>query len=138
MKKRHLLLALLPLLSAPASNVQAADDDYARLAATLCDFARANDRTLFRKKIKDADLQLRRVYGGILCGKEGAFNGGSLLRTAIAFNATDVTDFILSQVGNAAVSAPEHDGKTILQWTEEQAASDPAKKPFIDMLKATN
>lgn len=130
MKKRHLLLALLPLLSAPASNIQAADDEYVRLAATLCDYARANDRTLFRKKLKDADLQLRRVYGGILCAKDGSFLGGTLLRTAIAFNATDVAEFILSQTGSSALSSPEHDGKTIVQWTEEQASADASKKPF--------
>lgn len=136
--KKLLLLALLPLLSAPASTVLAADDEYTRLAATLCDYAKANDRTLFRKKLKDADLQLRRIYGGVLCAKDGGFAGGSLLRTAIANNATDVADFILSQVGNSAVSSPEHDGKTILQWTEEQAAADASKKAFIDLLKATN
>lgn len=136
--KKHLLLALLPLLSAPASNVQAADDEYTRLAATLCDYAKANDRTLFRKKLKDADLQLRRVYGGISCGKDGSFNGGSLLRAAIASNATDVAEFILSQVGTAATSSPEHDGKTIVQWTEEAAAADASKKPFVDLLKAAN
>ena len=136
--KKLLLLALLPLLSAPASTVLAADDEYIRLAATLCDYAKANDRTLFRKKLKDADLQLRRIYGGVLCAKDGAFSGGTLLRTAIANNATDVADFILSQVGNSAVSNPEHDGKTILQWTEEQAAADASKKAFIDLLKATN
>ncbi len=138
MKMRHLLLGLLPMLTLTASNVQAADDEYTRLAATLCDYAKANDRTLFRKKIKDADLQLRRIYGGIQCGADGAFKGGTLLRAAIANNATDVAEFILSQVGNAAVSTAEHDGKTILQWTEEQAAADAAKKPFVDMLKATN
>jgi hypothetical protein len=136
--KKILLLALLPLLATPASNVLAADDDYTRLAATLCDFAKANDRTLFRKKLKDADLQLRRIYGGILCAKDGTFNGGSLLRTAIASNATDVADFILSQVGVSATSSPEHDGKTIVQWTEEVAATDASKKAFIDMLKTAN
>ena len=133
--KKLLLLALLPLLSAPASNVLAADDEYTRLAATLCDYAKANDRTLFRKKLKDADLQLRRIYGGVLCGKDGGFAGGTLLRTAIASNATDVADFILSQVGASATSSPEHDGKTIVQWTEEQAAADASKKPFLDLLK---
>lgn len=133
--KKLLLLALLPLLSAPASNVLAADDEYTRLAATLCDYAKANDRTLFRKKLKDADLQLRRIYGGVLCGKDGAFAGGTLLRTAIASNATDVADFILSQVGASATSSPEHDGKTIVQWTEEAAAADASKKPFLDLLK---
>jgi len=136
--KKLLLLTLIPLLSAPASTVLAADDEYTRLAATLCDYAKANDRTLFRKKLKDADLQLRRIYGGVLCAKDGGFAGGTLLRTAIANNATDVADFILSQVGNSAVSNPEHDGKTILQWTEEQAAADASKKAFIDLLKATN
>ncbi|HEX4910199.1 MAG TPA: DUF3718 domain-containing protein [Permianibacter sp.] len=136
--KKLLLLALIPLLSTPVSTVLAADDEYTRLAATLCDYAKANDRTLFRKKLKDADLQLRRIYGGVLCAKDGAFGGGTLLRTAIANNATDVADFILSQVGNSAVSSPEHDGKTILQWTEEQAAADASKKAFIDLLKAAN
>lgn len=135
--KKRLLLALLPLLSFPTSNVLA-DDEYTRLAATLCDYAKANDRTLFRKKLKDADLQLRRIYGGILCAQDGAFAGGTLLRTAIASNASDVADFILSQVGASATSNPEHDGKTIVQWTEEQAASDASKKAFLDMLKASN
>ncbi len=136
MKRPALALLTVVAAAVAAPSVLAADDDYVRLASNLCDYTKANDRSLMRKKLKEADLQLRRVYGGILCAKDDKFSGGTLLRTAVAHGATDAADFILSQVGGAATKNPEHDGKTIVQWTEEQAASDPGKKAFLDMFAA--
>jgi len=119
------------LISAP----QAQADDMDRLVQSLCEYTKANDRTNLRKKLKATDMQLRRVYGGMVCGAEGSFNGGTLLRVAITFGATDAAEFIVSQVGADTVKAPEHDGKSVLQWGEEQS-SDPVKKAVVDIIRA--
>lgn len=104
-----------------------ADDDTDRLLVSICEYTKANDRSNLRKKIKAADLQLRRIYGGIIC------DGQSLLRLAVASNANEAAEFIVSQIGKDALSAAEKDGKSVLQWTEAQAAADASKKVFLDI-----
>lgn len=108
-----------------------------RLVASLCDYAKGNDRSLMRKKLKQAHLKLRRIYGGVKCGPREGFSGGSLLRLATFFNAFKSAKYITQLIGAAAVTKPEKDGQTILQWTQALAASDASKaadlKQFIDL-----
>ena len=118
-----------------AATTARADDEMLRLATSLCDYAKGNDRTMLRKKVKDANLSLRRIHGGILCAKDDKFSGGTLLRTAFAHNASESLEFIVSQVGSAGVSTPEHDGKTALQFAEEMAAADASKAPLLAIIK---
>lgn len=132
MSKRTILLAVCIVF---AMGTVRADDDLVRLATALCDYTKANDRSMLRKKLKDANLNLRRIYGGLLCAKDDVYAGGTLLRTAVAHNAGDSMEFILSQVGSSATSTPEHDGRTIIEWTEEAAKADPAKADLLAKLK---
>ena len=129
------LLAGFALCAVLISAPQAQADDMDRLVQSLCEYTKANDRTNLRKKLKATDMQLRRVYGGMVCGADGSFNGGTLLRVAITFGAADAAEFIVSQVGADTVKTPEQDGKSVLQWGEEQS-SDPAKKAVVDVIKA--
>lgn len=132
MSKRNILLAVCVVF---AMGTVKADDDLVRLATALCDYAKANDRSMLRKKLKDANLNLRRIYGGLLCAKDDVYSGGTLLRTAVAHNAGDSLEFILSQVGKSATTTPEHDGRTIIEWTEDAAKADPAKADLLAKLK---
>ena len=120
--------ALMPVAPAQA-------DDLDRLVQSLCDYTKANDRANLRKKLKSADVQLRRVYGGVTCGADGAFPGGSLLRVTVAYGAADAAEFIVSQVGADTIKAPEQDGKSVVQWGE-QFNGDASKKAVVDLLKA--
>lgn len=133
MKKFPILL--LSVFSIGLSSVSVADDEMLRLATSLCEYAKGNDRTMLRKKLKDANLNLRQVHGGILCAKDDKYAGGTLLRSAFAHGSTEAIEFILSQIGSAGVTAAEHDGKTILQYAEEAAAADPSKAPLLALIK---
>lgn len=124
--RRGLLSIVALSLLLPCIPVRA-DDEMDRLLVSICEFTKGNDRSNLRKKIKSADLQLRRIYGGIVC------DGQSLLRFAVNNNANEAAEFIVSQIGKDALSTPEKDGKSIMQFTEAAAAADPAKKVFVDL-----
>lgn len=125
-----LITAGLTALPAPAR----AADDLNRVAEAICTFATANDRGSLRKKLDAADLDLRRVYGGITC------NGMSLLRATTLAGALDAATFIATKLGKNNLQKPEADGLNILQWTEKQmAGGDAALKaklqPLLDLYK---
>lgn len=111
-------------------------DDMDILVQSLCDFAKTDNRSQLRKKIKQSKLQLNNVYGGITCGADGDFAGGSLLKMATFHGALDAAKYIGSQIGSSAVSSPESDGVTILDWSKALIAKDPSKaasvQPIID------
>lgn len=115
----------------PAAPAQA--DDLDRLVQSLCDYTKANDRTNLRKKLKSADVQLRRVYNGVVCGADGEFPGGSLLRVTVVYGAADAAEFIVSQVGADTAKSPEADGKSVVQWGQ-QYSSDANKKAVLDII----
>ncbi len=109
------------------SSEPAKADDMGRLVNSLCDFTKSNNRSQMRKKLKQAKIKLKRVYGGITCGATDGFSGGSLLRVATFFGSLDAAKYLVSQIGSGGVQAAESDGSTILAWTEALAASDPSK-----------
>jgi hypothetical protein len=111
-----LLFSMGHLTSAPT-------EDLSRLSASICDFIKADDRTSLRKKLKTANLKLRQVYPGLVCQPEGAFPGGSLLRTAAYYGAVDVSSFILRQIAPNEVALQEHDGLTTIAWAEKAVAT---------------
>lgn len=125
MRSSCLIAAMTVVLAAPVTT--RADDDTDRLLVSICEYTKGNDRSNLRKKIKAADLQMRRIYGGIVC------DGQSLLRYAVNNNANEAAEFIVSQIGKDALNTPEKDGKSVVQWTQGQAAADPAKKIFLDI-----
>ncbi|MBI2381393.1 MAG: DUF3718 domain-containing protein [Gammaproteobacteria bacterium] len=136
--KRVLLVAAVALaLPVPAL----AADDLSRVAATLCEYAKSNDRSGLRKKLDAADLDLRRVYDGIVCAGDGKFEGGSLLRAATAHGAMDSATFIATKIGKNGLNKAEKDGMTIVQWTEKKigggdAATKASLQPLLDMYKS--
>jgi len=115
------------MLSSPVK----ANDDLLRLAISLCDFAKADDRTSMRRKLKAAGMKLRAIYPAISCGSEG-----SLLRVATLNNALEAATFLASKAGKKNLTAAESDGKNILEWAEGLvAAGDASKQPFVDLFK---
>jgi len=136
--KKGISIILIGLICYGSSIQQSrASSEAERIVASLCDYAKGNDRTLMRKKLKQNHLRLRRIYGGVMCGAREGFSGGSLLRLATYFNAFKSAKYITQLIGPQRVNASEKDGQTILQWTQALAASDSAKaanlKQFIDL-----
>lgn len=111
-----------------------------RVVSSLCDYAKNNNRSAMRKKLKQAKLKLRHVYGGITCGAVDGFPGGSLLRVSTFFGSFDAAKFITTQIGKKGVTSSEADGKNILAWTESLKASGGSKaaniQEFIDLYKS--
>ncbi len=127
------------LMTLITAKVEAADEAQ-RLISSLCDYAKGDNRSSMRKKLKQAHLKLRRIYGGVKCGPKEGFSGGSLLRISTYFGAFASAKYITQLIGGKAVGKPEKDGQTILQWTQALAASDPSKaeqlKPFIELYQS--
>ncbi len=131
-----LTAAAVAALTTPVSlPTYAADAEMDRLVESICSFATANDRSALRKKLDSADLDLRRIYGGITC------SGKSLLRATTAAGALDTATFIATKLGKSLLMKPEADGLNIVQWTEKEiAAGDAATKaklqPLLDLYKS--
>ncbi|NVJ62564.1 MAG: DUF3718 domain-containing protein [Gammaproteobacteria bacterium] len=109
-----------------------ADEDLLRLAISLCDFAKTDDRSQMRRKLKAAGMRLRAIYPAIQCGSDG-----SLLRVATLNNAFDAAKFLVSKAGVDSLTTPGADGKTLIQFTEELiAGGDASKQQFLDLYKS--
>lgn len=137
MIKVVLLATLLMTLILP--KVEAASEAQ-RLISSLCDYAKGNNRSSMRKKLKQAHIKLRRIYGGVNCGAKEGFSGGSLLRISTYFGAFKSAKYITQLIGGKAVGKTEKDGQTILQWTQALAASDAEKaeklQQFIELYQS--
>ncbi len=132
MKKILLSVIFTVLALSTTSTPVKADDDLLRLAVSLCDFAKADDRTSMRRKLKAAGMKLRAIYPAIKCGSDG-----SLLRVATINGAMEAAKFLASKAGKNNLSTAEDDGKNILQWAEGLVASgDASKQPFVDLYKS--
>lgn len=117
------------LLSVPSQQVQA--NDVQRLAENLCQYAKVDNRSGMRKKLKSSGMRLKALYPGLICGK-----GGTLMRVAIANDAMSAAKFIASKAGKKSLAMVETDGNTILQYTENLVAGgDSSKQPFVDLIK---
>jgi hypothetical protein len=98
-----------------------------RLAASICEAAKTNNRSQMRKKLSKARLRLRDIYQGLRCGKEG-----SLLRVATNANAMDSAKYILSKAKKVALSKKDKDGDNIIQYTQKLVdAGDASKQEFL-------
>ncbi|WP_337843125.1 DUF3718 domain-containing protein [Rheinheimera sp.] len=96
-----------------------ADD---QLAASMCDYVKADDKNRLRKVLSDYRLRLRNIYDGVLC------NGDSLLRLAFKNNANDVGEFIAKQLPGAHITASGD-----IAWAEANGFS---ASPLLAVLKA--
>lgn len=110
---------------------QANASDIQRLAENLCEYAKTDNRSSMRKKLKSASMRLRAIYPGLICG-----SGGSLMRVAVTNDAMGAAKFIASKAGKKSLNAAEKDGKTVLEFTEGLVAGgDASKQPFVDLIK---
>ena len=121
-------LIIVGLISLVSFDAQA--DSIGRLAVSLCDYSKNDDRNSIRKKVKSSGMKLRKIYSGIKCG------GDSLLRVAISGNAMNSASYLVKKVGKKNINKPESDGKTPLEWTKALVdGGDASKQPFLDLLK---
>jgi len=58
----------------------------------ICENVAADNKSRFRKKLKESGVKLRNVYGAISCG------GESLVRYAMSNNATNVGNYIVKRM----------------------------------------
>ncbi|NVJ49782.1 MAG: DUF3718 domain-containing protein [Gammaproteobacteria bacterium] len=132
MRKILVAAASSVLLLSTVTQPVKADDDLLRLAISLCDFAKTDDRSSMRRKLKAAGMRLRAIYPAIKCGSDG-----SLLRVATVNNAFEAAKFLASKAGDDAITEPEDDGKNLIQWSEGLvAAGDASKQQFVDLFKS--
>jgi len=100
--------SLLTAAAVGVAPVQAAD----QLAASMCDYIKADDKNRLRKLLSDNRLRLRNIYDGIMC------NGQNMVRFAVSSNANGVGEFIIKQLPAAQISASED-----IAWVEANHAS---------------
>lgn len=95
-----------------------------QLAASLCDYVAANDKSRIRKKLKESRAKLRNIYDGISCG------GNTLIRHAVSNNADEAGIFIvkklpksqLAQSGDVAwADSNGHSGSAVITALKERA-----------------
>lgn len=114
------------------SSQDAKADDLQRLAENLCEYAKTDNRSSMRKKLKGASIKLKAIYPGLICGA-----GGTLMRVAVANDSMNAAKYIASQAGKGGLDIVEKDGKSVLQFTEELVAGgDATKQPFVELIKA--
>lgn len=86
--------------------------------SSICRIIVKDDKSEFRKKIRtveiDYRLKLHDYYSGITC------DGHSLIRTAMLANAIKVGTLMVKKMPRKNLSSPEHDGKTLQVWVDEQ------------------
>ena len=111
---------------------QAEADELQRLAENLCKYAKSDNRSSMRKKLKVARVRLKEIYPGLICG-----SAGSLMRVAVANDSLNAAKFIASKAGRKGLRSVEKDGKTALQFTEGLVgAGDASKQAFVDIILA--
>lgn len=85
-----------------------------QLAASMCDYVKADDKNRFRKLLSDNRLRLRNIYDGVIC------DGMSLIRFALKNNAAGAGEFIIKQLPAAAITSSGD-----IAWAEANAAGSP-------------
>lgn len=132
-------ILMVTVLTALASSKSVWADEVDAAIASICDFTKANDRANLRKRLDAERMDLRRLHDHINCRPTFEFEGGSLLRSAIAHGASDTAIFIAAKIGKSGVMKTDPEGLTTLQWAERQAEdSDEARQriePVIELLK---
>jgi hypothetical protein len=94
-----------------------------QLAASMCDYVKADDKNRFRKLLSDNRLRLRNIYDGVMC------DGASLIRHAVKSNAAGAGEFIIKQLPAAQISASgdiawaeaNHAGSALIAVLKERA-----------------
>jgi len=110
----------LPLVVGAWATIPAAQAQE-QIAASMCDYIKADDKNRFRKVLTENRLRLRNIYDGVLC------DGLSMVRFAVKHNAAGVGEFIIKQL-----PASQINGSGDIGWAESNNASS----PLIAVLKA--
>ena len=114
--KYSLALAAVSVLSSGFAYADVNDD-----LQNICTIVKADDKDELRKKMKkvesDHRLKLQDYYTGISCG------GESLIRTAMLNNAVESGTMMIKKMPKSQLTAPEADGKTLVDWTNEKGFS---------------
>ena len=77
---------------ASASFTQTAQAAGAEALTGICENVAADDKSRFRKKLKESGMKLRDIYDGISCG------GENLVRYAMSTKAEDVGSYIVKRM----------------------------------------
>lgn len=115
-----LMVGSLCLVASSLSTSVQADD---QMAASMCDYVKADDKNRLRKLLSDNRLRLRNVYDGIMC------NGQNMIQFAIANNANNAGEFIIKQLpaahisssGDIAWAESNHAGSALIAVLKERA-----------------
>jgi len=83
-----------------------------QIAASMCDYVKADDKNRLRKLLSDNRLRLRNIYDGVNC------NGNNLVRFAVANNAAGAGEFIIKQLSASQI-------KDDLDWAKANHAGSP-------------
>lgn len=125
-----ILAGLMAAMSVATQPVMASDLD--RLALTLCESAKTDDRRTMRKKLGTAKIRLNKIYKAVRCGSEG-----SLLRVATNSGSMNAAKYIATKIRKADLSGAEDDGVTIIEYTQKLVdGGDASKQAFVDLFKS--
>ena len=94
-----------------------------QLAASMCDYVKADDKNRFRKLLSDNRLRLRNIYDGVMC------DGNSMIRHAVINKAAGAGEFIIKQLPAAQITASgdigwaesNHAGSALIAVLKERA-----------------
>jgi hypothetical protein len=92
-----------------------------QIAASMCDYIKADDKNRFRKVLSENRLRLRNIYDGVVC------DGLSMVRFAVKSNAAGVGEFIIKQLPASQINSSGD-----VAWAEANNASS----PLVAVLKA--
>lgn len=92
-----------------------------QIAASMCDYIKADDKNRFRKVLTENRLRLRNIYDGVVC------DGLSMVRFAVKSNAAGVGEFIIKQLPASQINSSGD-----VAWAEANNASS----PLVAVLKA--
>ncbi len=80
------------------------------LTEAICGYVITDNKSRLRKVLKENKVRIRNIYSSVIC------DGQSMLRFAITNDANAVGGLITSKLSIKALSEPEEDGMTIVEW----------------------
>ena len=104
---KKLLTITIASTALMAPNLAVADE---QLAEALCGYIEVDNKSRLRKVLKENKMRIRNIHDSIFC------DGQSMLRFAITNDANAVGGLISSKLSIKALSEPEEDGMTIVEW----------------------
>lgn len=110
-----LLVSLLStvLVVSALSTSAPAQADVASFLAGVCDNVATDNKSRFRKKLKNAGVKLRNIYDGVTCG------GDNLIRYAMQKNAESVGVFMVKRLPSSHFA-----GSGDLEWAKANGFGD--------------